>query len=71
MLEYIHKIDKMGGALAAIERGYMQQEIQEAAYQYQKTIENKEQLVVGVNSFQVKENLELESLAADPAIEQN
>jgi methylmalonyl-CoA mutase N-terminal domain/subunit len=69
--EYIRKIDTMGGAMVAIERGYMQQEIQEAAYRYQKAIETKEQLVVGVNSFQVKENLELESLAADPAIEQN
>jgi methylmalonyl-CoA mutase, N-terminal domain len=69
--EYIHKIDNMGGALVAIERGYMQQEIQEAAYRYQKAIETKDQLVVGVNSFQVKEDLELESLAADPAIEQN
>ncbi|HMD89679.1 MAG TPA: methylmalonyl-CoA mutase family protein [Anaerolineaceae bacterium] len=71
VMDYIHQIDNMGGALVAIERGFMQQEIQEAAYSYQKTIETKEQLVVGVNSFQVKENLELESLASDPAIEEN
>jgi methylmalonyl-CoA mutase N-terminal domain/subunit len=68
--EYIRKIDEMGGALAAIENGYMQNEIQEAAYHYQREIEEKEQIVVGVNAFQVQENLELERVAADPAIEQ-
>jgi methylmalonyl-CoA mutase N-terminal domain/subunit len=67
--EYIDKIDSLGGALNAIERGYMQQEIQESAYLYQKEIERKEQIVVGVNSFQVKEDLDLESLAVDPTIE--
>ncbi len=60
----------MGGALAAIESGYIQNEIQEAAYRYQKAVENKEQIVVGVNAFQVEEKLELEALQVDPAIEQ-
>jgi methylmalonyl-CoA mutase N-terminal domain/subunit len=69
-LEYIRKIDDMGGALAAIESGYMQAEIQDAAYQYQKALENKEQVVVGVNAFQVKESLEMEALKVDPRIEQ-
>lgn len=68
--DYIAKIDEMGGALAAIENGFMQGEIQDAAYQYQKAIENKEQTVVGVNAFQVEENLELESLQVDAGIEQ-
>ncbi len=68
--EYIAKIDHMGGALAAIESGYMQNEIQEAAYNYQRAIEEKEQVVVGVNAFQVEEHLELERLAVDPRIEQ-
>ena len=67
--EYIAKIDEMGGAMSAIERGYMQKEIQEASYQYQRRIEKKEQIVVGVNSFQVEENLELESLEVDREIE--
>jgi len=66
---YIQKIDEMGGALAAIERGYLQSEIQEAAYQYQQAVEHKEQIVVGVNEFQVQEQLELEQLKVDPAIE--
>ncbi|HWQ46250.1 MAG TPA: methylmalonyl-CoA mutase family protein, partial [Longilinea sp.] len=68
--EYLKKIDGMGGALAAIERGYMQNEIQDSAYQYQKAIEEKEQIVVGVNSFEVKESSDLERLAVDPKIEQ-
>jgi methylmalonyl-CoA mutase N-terminal domain/subunit len=69
--EYIRKIDEIGGALSAIERGYMQNEIQDAAYQYQRAVEKKEQVVVGVNAFQKDETLELERLAVDPAIEQN
>jgi methylmalonyl-CoA mutase, N-terminal domain len=69
-LEYIQKIDEMGGALEAIDRGYIQGEIQEAAYQFQKAVEAKEQIVVGVNAFQVKETVELERLQVDPAIEE-
>lgn len=69
--EYLEKIDKMGGALAAIEAGYMQNEIQEAAYQYQKALENKEATLVGVNAFQVEEKLDMERLKVDPIIEQN
>ena len=69
-MTYIDKIDAMGGALAAIENGYMQNEIQDSAYRYQKAIEEKDQLVVGVNAFEADEALELESLAVDPAIEQ-
>ena len=68
--EYIQKIDDLGGARAAIERGYLQGEIQDAAYRFQKAIESKEQVVVGVNAFQVEENLTLERLKVDPTIEQ-
>jgi methylmalonyl-CoA mutase, N-terminal domain len=68
-LAYIERIDEIGGALESIEHGYMQQEIQESAFQYQRAVEKHEQLVVGVNSFQVEENLELESLEVDPEIE--
>lgn len=69
--KYIERIDDLGGALKAIELGYLQNEIQEAAYQYQKSIENKENLVVGVNSFEVNEKIELERLSVDPTIERN
>jgi methylmalonyl-CoA mutase, N-terminal domain len=68
-VEYIEKIDTMGGALQAIERGYIQNEIQEAAYAAQKAIENEEQIVVGVNRFRVDEVRTLERLSVDPAIE--
>jgi methylmalonyl-CoA mutase N-terminal domain/subunit len=67
--EYIFKIDEMGGALSAIERGYMQNEIQNAAYEAQMAIEKKEQIVVGVNQFQSEEKITLEKLRIDPAIE--
>jgi methylmalonyl-CoA mutase N-terminal domain/subunit len=70
-MEYIKHIDEMGGALPAIERGYMQSEIQESAYRYQKAVESGEQVVVGVNQFESKEELQLERLAVDPSIEQN
>ncbi|MCP4140784.1 MAG: methylmalonyl-CoA mutase family protein [Chloroflexi bacterium] len=69
--EYIAKIDDMGGALNAIEQGYMQREIQNAAYAAQKTIERNEDIVVGVNKFQVDENIDIERMAVDPAIEQS
>jgi methylmalonyl-CoA mutase N-terminal domain/subunit len=68
--DYIAKIDDMGGALTAIERGYMQNEIQSAAYEAQQAIEKKEQIVVGVNQFQVDEEMTLERLRVDPAIEE-
>jgi methylmalonyl-CoA mutase N-terminal domain/subunit len=67
--EYITKIDDMGGALKAIEQGYMQNEIQNAAYEAQQAIERKEQIVVGVNQFQVEEEMTLERLRVDPVIE--
>jgi methylmalonyl-CoA mutase N-terminal domain/subunit len=70
-MEYIQKIDAMGGALAAIEQGYMQNEIQDAAYAYQRSIERNERIVVGVNAFQLEEKLELESFPQNPEIEKN
>lgn len=69
--DYIEKIDAIGGALAAIENGFIQNEIQEAAFQAQRNLENLEDIVVGVNKFQVKEEISLESLRIDPKIEQD
>ncbi|MBP9041035.1 MAG: methylmalonyl-CoA mutase family protein [Anaerolineaceae bacterium] len=69
-MDYIKKIDDLGGALAAIEKGFMQNEIQDSAYRFQKDVENKTQLVVGVNAFQAEEKMELERLRVNPAIEQ-
>ncbi|MCE1188521.1 MAG: methylmalonyl-CoA mutase family protein [Ignavibacteria bacterium] len=53
--EYIAKIDSLGGAAAAIETGYQQSEIQKAAYRYEKEIEAKERIIVGMNKFQIEE----------------
>jgi len=68
--EYIKKIDDVGGALSAIESGYIQSEIQEAAFQAQRRLENKEDIVVGVNKFQMQEEISLEALKIDPSIEE-
>jgi methylmalonyl-CoA mutase N-terminal domain/subunit len=54
--DYLDRIDAMGGALAAIEAGYIQREIQESAYRYQKAVEAQAQIVVGVNRFQAAED---------------
>ncbi|RCK74900.1 MAG: Methylmalonyl-CoA mutase [Anaerolineae bacterium] len=66
---YLDRIDALGGALVAIEQGFIQNEIQNAAYQAQMAIERGEQIVVGVNRFQIEEKLELERLKVDPSIE--
>lgn len=69
-MDYIRRIDDMGGVMTAIERGYLQSEIQDSAYNYQKAVEKKEQIIVGVNGFQTHEEMVLERLAVDPSIEQ-
>jgi methylmalonyl-CoA mutase N-terminal domain/subunit len=66
---YIEQIDALGGALAAIDRGFVQNEIQSAAYDYQQDIENGDEILVGVNAFQVDEEIELEQLKVDLAVE--
>jgi len=65
---YIHKIDKMGGAVAAIEKGYIQREIQDSAYRYQREIEQEERIVVGQNRFQIEEAKPGGLLRVDPAV---
>ena len=67
--EYIAKIDEMGGAMRAIENGFMQSEIQDSAYQAQRRLETEEDVVVGVNRFQVDEEIVLEPQKIDPSIE--
>jgi methylmalonyl-CoA mutase N-terminal domain/subunit len=67
--EYIERIDELGGALAAIERGFIQREIQESAYRYQRAVEQGEQIVVGVNEFRVEEETTLRRLKVDPVVQ--
>jgi methylmalonyl-CoA mutase N-terminal domain/subunit len=66
--EYIAKIDALGGALRAIEQGYVQREIQESAYRWQRAVDAEEKIVVGVNRFQTQEELSLDLLRVDPAV---
>jgi methylmalonyl-CoA mutase N-terminal domain/subunit len=66
--EYINKIDDMGGAVPAIEQGYIQREIQDSAYKYQLDIEKEERIVVGLNRFQVKEEKPTNLLRVDPTV---
>ena len=66
---YIQTIDEMGGALAAVERGYIQDQIQDTAYQTQLAMERGDQIIVGMNANQMEEDLNLEVLKVDPAIE--
>ncbi len=68
--DYLEKIDAMGGMLRAIETGYVQREIQEAAYRYQRAIETQDAVVVGMNRFQADEEVPTPTLRIDPATEQ-
>jgi len=67
--EYIARIDAMGGTLAAIEKGWIQAEIQNAAYEYQQRVEHGEKIVVGVNRFRQESEVPLAAFRMDPAIE--
>jgi methylmalonyl-CoA mutase N-terminal domain/subunit len=68
--EYIEKIEAMGGAIKAIESGYIQGEIGESAYQYQKEIETKKRIIVGLNQFQMEEEPLRDILRIKPEVEQ-
>jgi methylmalonyl-CoA mutase N-terminal domain/subunit len=68
-VKYIEQIDDMGGAVAAIEKGFMQREIMESAYRYQKEVESKKRTVVGVNEFVAEEKTPIKILRVDPEIE--
>ncbi len=67
--EYIEKIDNIGGMIKAIEEGYVQKEIQDSAYQFQKEVESKERIIVGVNEFKIEEEIKPKILKVDPEIE--
>jgi len=68
--DYLEKIDAMGGMLRAIELGYVQREIQDAAYRYQRAIERNESVVVGVNRYRTEEDSRIPIHRVDPAVEQ-
>ncbi len=66
--KYMEKIDAMGGAVSAIEAGYIQEEIARSAYQYQKDIESRDKIIVGMNQFTVEEKLNPDLLKIDDSI---
>jgi methylmalonyl-CoA mutase N-terminal domain/subunit len=70
-VDYLSKIDKMGGMLRAIEAGFVQGEIQKAAYDFQRAVEKKEQIVVGVNDFVAEEPRTIPTLRIDADIERS
>ena len=67
-VDYIAKIDAAGGALKATEQGYIQREIQESAYRWQLAVDRQDKVVVGVNRFQIDEDLKLDLLRVDPTV---
>ncbi len=67
--DYINQIDKLGGAPKAIEQGFIQREIQNSAYQYQRDVEDKKRIIVGVNQFQSEEEAMKDLLKVNPKIE--
>ena len=70
VMGYIERIDEIGGAVEAIEKGFIQKEIQASAYEYQKEIESQERIVVGVNKFQTSGEQPMDLLKMDPATSQ-
>lgn len=67
-LDYFRKIDSMGGMVAAIEKGFPQREIQDSAYQYQKAVERGDQVIVGVNKYQMENEPQISTLAIDESV---
>jgi len=68
-MEYIQKIDDMGGAIAAIEKGFFQKEIADSAYRYQREIDEKKRTIVGLNEYTIQEKCPIELLRIDPKVE--
>ena len=69
-LDYIRRIDEMGGTLAAIEAGFIQAEIQRSAYEYQRDVESGKRVIVGVNKFERGESAPIPVFRVNPAVEQ-
>ena len=69
-MKYIKKIDDMGGILTAIEKGFVQREIAESAYRYQKAVDGSEKIVIGVNKYRDSEKTRIETLKVNPEVEE-
>ena len=66
--DYFRKIDALGGMVGAIEKGFPQREIQDSAYQYQKAVERGEQVIVGINKYEMEEDTPIQTLVIDDAV---
>jgi methylmalonyl-CoA mutase N-terminal domain/subunit len=71
VVDYLDKIDALGGTLHAIETGYIQREIQNSAYEYQRAVETGDAVVVGVNRYQSEEGKPIKTMRIDPSIERD
>ena len=71
VVDYLDKIDALGGTLHAIESGYIQREIQNSAYEYQRAVETGDAIVVGVNRFQSEDDKPIKTMRIDPLIERD
>ncbi len=69
-MEYIRRIDDMGGMVSAVEKGYPQREIASAAYRFQRQVERREKVMVGVNDFTMEEPSRIPLLKIDEAVQQ-
>lgn len=69
MMDYIKRIDGMGGAVKAIEKGFFQRELSDSAYKFQKALESRDRIVVGVNEYLVDEEIEMKLFEWDPEME--
>jgi methylmalonyl-CoA mutase N-terminal domain/subunit len=67
-LDYIRRIDEMGGAVRAVECGFIEEEIQDSAYRFQRAVESTDRVIVGVNRFQTEEKTPTNLLRVDPAV---
>jgi methylmalonyl-CoA mutase N-terminal domain/subunit len=67
--DYIRKIDDMGGAIAAIEKGFFQKEIADSAYRYQREVDEKKRTIVGLNEYTIEEECPIELLKINPKVE--
>ena len=68
-MEYIQKVDDMGGAIVAIEKGFFQKEIADSAYKHQREVDEKKRTIVGVNDYKIEEECPIELLRVDPKAE--
>jgi methylmalonyl-CoA mutase N-terminal domain/subunit len=69
-MEYFQKLDDMGGAIAAIEKGFFQKEIADSAYKYQREVDGKKRILVGVNDYRTEEKHPIKVLRVDPKVEE-